>query len=205
MVLFVSKLLRKYNNSIRSLAWALNKQPLNHDIFLWDCLCYCSGDQMLNNMLHPWGNHLYSLCRLTVYWKTWQPSISERVSVNISIIIGPALWSCYALVYGKGRGLRLIHWSPNHHDKDNSVREGELPVFKETAKGEVTTASEMCVRVCVCFDRSDTVHESARSECTVQSQHPRAHERSRRGISLHPPELLSVTKQESSVAPYRPG
>lgn len=30
------------------------------------------------------------------------------------------------------------------------MREGELPVFKETARGEVTTASEMCVRARVC-------------------------------------------------------
>lgn len=90
--------------------------------------------------------------------------------------IATALWSCYALVYGKGRGLRLIHWSPNHYDKDNSVRGGNFLCLKRRREGRWRQRVK-CVCARECFDRSDTVHESARWECTVQSQHPQAHER----------------------------
>lgn len=103
---------------------------------------------MLKNMFHPWGNRLYPNRRMTVYWKIWQPSSSERVAVNISKIITTELWSCYALVYGKGRGLRLIHWSPNRYDKDNSLRRGNFLCLKRQDGERGGDDSEW--NVCVC-------------------------------------------------------
>lgn len=120
----------KLANFIKFCAWALKEQPLSLDVFLKDCICFSSGDQMLKNMFHLWGKRLYPNCCMTVYWTTWQPSSSERVAVNISKIITTKLQSCYALVYGKGRGLHLIHWSPNRYDKDNSVRRGNFLCLK---------------------------------------------------------------------------